>query len=157
MLIWAIWELALDRAAEWANEQIDESTPKIMTEIIRIVDYVATTPLAWSISIAVFVLLILLLHSYYVEYKYRRTINKELSGEIPSNLETIKGEDFSGKTISIDGKHFILCRFKLASSTFPPGEDRDRAVKNRDIAAERMTPAQISEAQKLAREWRPKK
>ncbi len=47
--------------------------------------------------------------------------------------------------------------FKLASSTFPPGEDRDRAVKNRDIAAERMTPAQISEAQKLAREWKPKK
>jgi len=47
--------------------------------------------------------------------------------------------------------------FKLASSTFPPGEDRDQSVKNRDIVSERMTPAQISEAQKLAREWRPKK
>ncbi len=46
--------------------------------------------------------------------------------------------------------------FKLASSTFPPGEDRDQTVKNRDIVAKRMTPAQISEAQKLAREWRPK-
>ncbi len=38
----------------------------------------------------------------------------------------------------------------------PPGEDRDRAVKNRDFVAKRMTPAQISEAQKLAREWKAK-
>ena len=47
--------------------------------------------------------------------------------------------------------------YNLAASRFPPGEDRDRAVKNRDIVAKRMTPAQISEAQKLAREWKPKK
>jgi TPR repeat protein len=30
------------------------------------------------------------------------------------------------------------------------------AAKNRDIAAKQMTPAQIAEAQKLAREWKPK-
>ncbi|MSP50530.1 MAG: sel1 repeat family protein, partial [Alphaproteobacteria bacterium] len=30
------------------------------------------------------------------------------------------------------------------------------AVKNRDIVAAKMTPAQIAEAQKLAREWKPK-
>ncbi len=47
--------------------------------------------------------------------------------------------------------------FNLAASRYPTGEDRDQSVKNRDIVAERMTPAQISEAQKLAREWRPKK
>ncbi len=47
--------------------------------------------------------------------------------------------------------------FNLAASRFRPGEDRDRAVKNRDIAAMRMTPAQISEAKKAAREWKPKK
>jgi hypothetical protein len=47
--------------------------------------------------------------------------------------------------------------FNLAASRYPPGEDRDRVVKNRDIVVEKMTPAQISEAQKLAREWRPKK
>ncbi len=47
--------------------------------------------------------------------------------------------------------------FKLATSTFPPGEKRDIAVKNRDLLAKKMTPAQISEAKKLAREWRPKK
>lgn len=29
------------------------------------------------------------------------------------------------------------------------------AVRNRDITARRMTPAQIAEAQKLAREWKP--
>ena len=33
--------------------------------------------------------------------------------------------------------------------------DKD-AVKNRDIMARKMTPAQLAEAQKLAREWQPK-
>ncbi len=47
--------------------------------------------------------------------------------------------------------------YNLAASRFPPGENRDKAVKSRDIVAKRMTPAQISEAQKLAREWKPKK
>ena len=45
----------------------------------------------------------------------------------------------------------------LAASRRFPGEDRDQSVKNRDIIATRMTPAQISEARKLAREWKPKK
>ncbi len=45
----------------------------------------------------------------------------------------------------------------LAASIFSPGEDRDLAVKYRDIYAKMMSPAQISEAQKLAREWKPKK
>ncbi len=47
--------------------------------------------------------------------------------------------------------------FDLAASGYAPGEDRDTAVENRDNVAKRMTPAQISEAQKLAREWKPKK
>ena len=46
--------------------------------------------------------------------------------------------------------------YNLAASGFSPGEDRDKVVKNRDHVAKRMTPAQISEAQKLAREWKPK-
>ena len=29
-------------------------------------------------------------------------------------------------------------------------------VRNRDIAEKKMTPAQVAEAQKLAREWKPK-
>ncbi len=47
--------------------------------------------------------------------------------------------------------------YNLAASKFPPGERRDKAVENRYIVAKKMTPAQISEAQKLAREWKPKK
>ncbi len=50
-----------------------------------------------------------------------------------------------------------LMWYNLAASKSPPGELRDMAVENRDDVAKRMTPAQISEAKKLAREWRPKK
>jgi hypothetical protein len=46
--------------------------------------------------------------------------------------------------------------FNLAAARLPPGEARDRAFKNRNIVAVTMTPAQISEAQKLAREWTEK-
>ncbi len=45
----------------------------------------------------------------------------------------------------------------LAALKLPPGERRDKTGEVRDIVAKTMTPAQISEAQKLAREWRPKK
>ncbi len=46
--------------------------------------------------------------------------------------------------------------YNLAAARMPPGEDRDKAVKNRDIIAKLMTPAQVAEAQRLAREWKPK-
>ncbi len=46
--------------------------------------------------------------------------------------------------------------FNLAASRSPPGEGLDNAVNNRNFVAEKMTPARISEAQKLARKWRPK-
>ncbi len=45
----------------------------------------------------------------------------------------------------------------LAASRFPFGVKRDISVKIRDDVAKMMTPAQISEAERLAREWRPKK
>jgi TPR repeat protein len=44
----------------------------------------------------------------------------------------------------------------LAAAHLPVGEDREIAVKNRDVIAKTLTPAQIAEAQRLAREWRPK-
>ena len=46
----------------------------------------------------------------------------------------------------------------LAASQYsaPAVEKRDQAVKDRDIIASKMTPAQIAEAQKLARAWKPK-
>ena len=36
------------------------------------------------------------------------------------------------------------------------GKDRERSVKNRDDIAKKMTSEQIAEAQRLAREWKPK-
>lgn len=36
-------------------------------------------------------------------------------------------------------------------------ENRENAVRNRDIVASKMTPAQLAEAQRLAREWKPVK
>jgi TPR repeat protein len=46
----------------------------------------------------------------------------------------------------------------LAASRFPLSakKDRDEAAHNRDIVASKMTPAQIAEAEKLAREWKPR-
>jgi hypothetical protein len=47
----------------------------------------------------------------------------------------------------------------LAASRYPASEidKRKKAIHNRDLVASKMTPAQIAEAQKLAREWKPKK
>jgi uncharacterized protein len=46
----------------------------------------------------------------------------------------------------------------LAASRFPPSatEDRDQAAHNRDVVASKMTPGQIAEAKRLAREWKAK-
>ena len=46
--------------------------------------------------------------------------------------------------------------YNIAATRMPPGEDRDMAVKNRDNIVKFMTPAQVAEAQRRAREWRPK-
>jgi hypothetical protein len=49
--------------------------------------------------------------------------------------------------------------FNLATSRYPASENerREKAEKNRDNTASKMTPAQIAEAQRLEREWKPKK
>ena len=44
----------------------------------------------------------------------------------------------------------------LAAASLPPGEYHDNAIRFRDHAASLMTPAQIEETQRLAREWKPK-
>jgi TPR repeat protein len=48
--------------------------------------------------------------------------------------------------------------FNLAAAAFPTGDVRSRslAVTNRDAISTNMTSEQIAEAQKLAREWKPK-
>jgi len=45
--------------------------------------------------------------------------------------------------------------FNLSASR-SQGKVHEKAVGNRDIVEKRMTPAQVAEAQKLAREWKPK-
>lgn len=49
--------------------------------------------------------------------------------------------------------------FTLAatSRTASAGEERSKVVRNRDAVAANMTPEQIAEAQKRAREWKPTK
>jgi hypothetical protein len=49
-----------------------------------------------------------------------------------------------------------LMWYSLAAARFPPGEDRDTAVRNREIVERKMTPAQVAEAQRLAKQWKPK-
>ena len=44
----------------------------------------------------------------------------------------------------------------IASQGFRAQGEKD-AAKSRDIVTKRMTPAQIAEAQKMAREWKPTK
>ncbi len=46
--------------------------------------------------------------------------------------------------------------YNLAAARLPPGEDRDMALSNREQIEKQMTPEQIAEAQRLAREWKPK-
>ena len=46
--------------------------------------------------------------------------------------------------------------YDLASSRIPPGAAHDHAVRNRDFVAKHMTPDQIAEAKRLAREWMAK-
>jgi uncharacterized protein len=46
----------------------------------------------------------------------------------------------------------------LSVAGFPASEieSHDKAVSDRDLVASKMTPAQIAEAWRLAREWKPK-
>ena len=44
----------------------------------------------------------------------------------------------------------------LAAARLPPGGRRRLAVAGRDNIEKRMTPAQVGEAQRMARKWKPK-
>ena len=46
--------------------------------------------------------------------------------------------------------------FNLATARFPDSRGRDLAVSNRDVVANKLTPEQLTQAQNLARTWRPK-
>ena len=46
--------------------------------------------------------------------------------------------------------------FNLAAARFPDTRGRDLATTNRDVVANKMNADQVTEAQNLARQWRPK-
>ena len=45
--------------------------------------------------------------------------------------------------------------FTLAAARMPPGVDHEQAVRNRDIVAARLTPAQLDAARRRAGTWQP--
>ena len=47
--------------------------------------------------------------------------------------------------------------FDLAAKGFDAANSRETAARKRDAVAARTTPAQLAEARRLAREWKPKK
>jgi TPR repeat protein len=55
-------------------------------------------------------------------------------------------------------QNYVLAHmwFDLAAVRFPPGEERELAVGNRDKIEKRMRLEQVAEAQRLARDWKPK-
>ena len=55
-------------------------------------------------------------------------------------------------------QNYVLAHmwYNLAAAQLPPGVDRDSAVSNRGMVESKMTPEQVAEAQRLAREWEPK-
>ncbi len=73
-----------------------------------------------------------------------------------AEAQTALGSMFAtGRGVSLDyvRAHMWL---SIAASRLPPGEGHDLAVGGRDAVAAEMTPAQLAEAQKLARDWGPK-
>ncbi len=46
--------------------------------------------------------------------------------------------------------------YGLAAGRSSPGEDRDQLISYRDEVEAKMSPEQIAEAERLAREWKPK-
>ena len=46
--------------------------------------------------------------------------------------------------------------YSLAAEQLPPADNRQKAVCHRNFIEELMTPDQVAEAQRLAREWKPK-
>ena len=87
--------------------------------------------------------------------KWYRLAAEQGLAEAQHNLGVMYGK---GESVPQDSVQAYMW-FNLAASRYSASEKtemRDLAVNNRDGAASTMTPAQIAEAQRLAREWKPK-
>ncbi len=79
---------------------------------------------------------------------YRLAANQ---GHVSAQFDLGTRYSYGGRGVSQDYVE-AHCWFNLAAAQ-SSGEDRDTMVKARDDVAERMTPEQIAEAQRRAREW----
>jgi TPR repeat protein len=79
--------------------------------------------------------------------------DRQISSRAMANLGSMYAK---GRGVPQD---FIVAHmwFNLAAARAPGVGYVESLAKDRDTIAKRMTPAQIAEAQKLAREWKPKK
>ena len=66
---WLVWELVRDRAAEWANRKIDETSGGALESLAEFVRDWLSYPVGWAAVLAIAVLLGLLLHSYVMEHR----------------------------------------------------------------------------------------
>ena len=89
---------------------------------------------------------------YATAYRLWKPLAKQGETQAQYNLGVMFGD---GRGVSQDN---ILAHmwFNIAVSALE-GKGRNDAVKDRDLVASKMTPAQIAEAERLAREWKPKK
>ena len=86
--------------------------------------------------------------------KWFRSAAEQGDAEAQNNLGVMYA---SGKGVPQDYVQALMW-FSLAALQSPNSDqpkDRNDAVKNRERATSKMTPEQIAEAQKLAREWKP--
>jgi hypothetical protein len=81
---------------------------------------------------------------------YRKAADQGLAGA-QYNLGAMYAD---GHGVSLD--YVEAYRWLSVAASRFPAENRDVAVNMRDLVAAKMTPTQIAEAQKLAREWKPK-
>ena len=86
--LWAIFEIIRDRLAGWVNSQIDKQVEnqsgRLMEMMARSVDYLVSTPLSWTISGAIIILILLFLHSYFVaKPPARKTVTKPAQASVP--------------------------------------------------------------------------
>jgi hypothetical protein len=68
VFLFIIWELTKDRIANWANSKIDTQIENKTDRVIEItahaVEYLASTPISWTIAVAILVVLAVFVHSY---------------------------------------------------------------------------------------------
>lgn len=77
----------------------------------------------------------------------------------PSAQYNLGGMYASSRGVSQGVPHDLVQAYKwfsLAASRAQRNDLREKAIKARDLVATAMTPARIAEAQKLAREWKPR-